>query len=136
MPKLANKSVLFCVMLSLCACASIEGRYTPDCAAFAGNVIELADGRFEWDKFTDQVRVDDAGKAVDAFPDYPVRGGYRIDGSRVLLTADGGEALPVLHLVRTAGRSYLYTEAEYALWDRDGSHARCALVLGGFRERE
>jgi hypothetical protein len=136
MRKLARISSIPCVTLALCACASIEGRYGPACPSFAGNTIELTDGRFEWDKFTDQVRVDDAGKVVDAFPDYPLRGSYRIDGSRLLLTADGGKMLPVLHLVRTAGRSYLYTEAEYAAWDKDGSQARCALVLGGFREQE
>ena len=125
-----------CIALLLCACASIEGSYSPDCIAFAGNTIDLASRRFEWDKFTDQVRVDDDGRVIDAFPGYPKQGSYRVDGDRVLMTSDAGEALPVLHVVRSADRTYLYTEDEYAAWRKDLSPARCPLVRGGFREPE
>ena len=125
-----------CIALLLCACASIEGGYSPDCIAFAGNTIDLTRGRFEWDRFTDEVRVDDDGSVIDAFPDYPKQGRYRVDGDRVLMTSDAGEALAVLHVVRSADRTYLYTEDQYAAWRKDGSPARCPLVLGGFREQE
>jgi hypothetical protein len=115
--------------LSLCACVSVDGRYSPSCPAFSGSTIEFDGGRFEWDKFTDVVRVDDEGKVIDAFPDYPKRGSYRIDGARIEMTAAGGEKLPPMYRVRFDGRSYLYTEQEYAAWQKDGSRARCALAL-------
>ena len=64
MSKTAKFPAIACFALSFCGCVSSEGRYSPDCIAFAGDTIELADGRFEWDKFTDQVRMDDNGKVT------------------------------------------------------------------------
>ena len=116
-------------------CVSYEGRYAPSCPSYAGNSIELAGGRFEWDKFTDQVRVDDQGKVVDAFPDYPRRGSYSLSGRKLVLTTDDGESLPALYLVRQNNRFYLYTEQEHAAWDRTGETAKCALVQGGAESR-
>jgi hypothetical protein len=116
-------------------CVSYEGRYAPSCPSYAGNTIELADGRFEWDKFTDQVRVDDQGNVVDAFPDYPRRGSYRLSRHKLSLTADDGEPLPTLYLVRQANRFYLYTEPEHEAWERTGEPAKCALVQGGAEDR-
>ena len=116
-------------------CVSYEGRYSPSCPSYAGNTIELAGGRFEWDKFTDQVRVDEQGNIVDAFPDYPRRGSYRLSGHKLSFTADDGESLPTLYLVRQTNRFYLYTEREHATWNSTGELATCALVQGGAEDR-
>lgn len=134
--KPAKIPAVVCVALLAGACVSIEGRYSPDCIAFAGDTIDLAGGRFEWDKFTDQVRTDGEGKVVDAFPEYPKQGSYRVDGDRLSMTSDSGETLPVFYLVRSGDRSYLYTQDQYSAREQGGKPARCPLVRGGFREPE
>jgi hypothetical protein len=110
-------------------CLSWEGTYAPSCAAYAGSRIELAGGRFDWDRFTDQVMVDADGKVVDPFPGYPLHGGYRIEGHTVLMTSADGEALAPMHLLQDGGVVYLYTEAEFAAWQANGERAPCPLAL-------
>ncbi len=43
----------------LVGCVSHEGTYSPACIAYAGSKINLTDGQFVWEKFSDSVVVDD-----------------------------------------------------------------------------
>ena len=108
----------------------IAGTYNPSCVAFEGNTIELSDSRFTWDKFTDEVTIDDSGNKVDPFPGFPVRGTYVVDDDVVRLTTDVGELAGEMHLVRRPGQVYLLTAAEFDAWERDGAVPACALLLG------
>lgn len=125
--------ILFTTLACLAGCATnagVTGTYAPSCVAFEGNTIELADNRFTWDKFTDEVTVDDDGNTVDPFPGFPVRGIYTIDDDVVSLVTDVGELAAELHLVRRPDQVYLLTDAEYRAWQQDGTVPDCALLLG------
>src|SRR5210317_1448403 len=53
---------LLCSLAVAAGCAAdtnIAGTYEPSCIAFEGNTIELSDNRFTWDKFTDEVRIEE-----------------------------------------------------------------------------
>lgn len=129
-----TKALLLFSTLGVCSgCATgpdVTGTYSPSCVAFEGNTIELSDSRFTWDKFTDEVTVDDAGNEVDPFPGFPVRGTYTVEGDVVSLTTDVGELAAELHLVRRPGQVYLLTTREFEAWQRDGAVPNCALLLG------
>ena len=116
--------------MSLAACASITGTYTPACIAYEGNTIELSDGRFVWDKFTDEVSVDDAGNVIDPFPGFPVQGSYSIDEDVVRLSTDVGELMAEMYLVRNSGRVHLLTADQFEAWRKDRELDECALTLG------
>jgi len=125
------------VLLTSLACAAgcaandhVAGTYGPSCVAFAGDTIELADGRFTWDKFTDEVTVDDAGNTVDPFPGFPVRGTYTVEDDVVSLVTNVGELAADFHLVRRPDQVYLLTAAEFDAWQQDGTVPKCALLLG------
>ena len=128
-----TKALLYLPFLATCAgCATdadIAGMYAPSCVAFEGNTIELTDQRFTWDKFTDEVTVNDAGNTVDPFPGFPVRGTYTTDNDVLHLTTDVGELAAVLHLVRRPGQIYLLTDAEFEAWQEGGAVPNCALLL-------
>jgi hypothetical protein len=108
----------------------VTGTYAPSCVAFEGNTIELTDARFTWDKFTDEVTVDDAGNEVDPFPGFPVRGTYVRQDDVLRLTTDVGEFAAELYLVHRPGQVYLLTEAEFEAWQKDSAVPACALLLG------
>lgn len=132
-----TKALILSASLGVCAgCASgpdVTGTYAPSCVAFEGNTIELADNRFTWDKFTDEVTVDDTGNTVDPFPGFPVRGTYTVDDDVLSLTTDVGELAAELRLVRRPGQVYLLTAAEFDAWQREGRVPACALLLGAGR---
>lgn len=132
------KKIHTLLLLSACsllsACNEDEGVFLPDCIAYAGDSIELADGRFEWDKFTDAVEVDASGNVVDPFPDYPRAGTYRRDGESVIMMGEDGNVLARMALVAYDGRPYLLTADEHAAWRATREMPNCALVLGGHRE--
>jgi hypothetical protein len=109
------------------ACTSFDGTYRPDCMAHAGNRITLQDGRFVWEKFTDQVRVNDAGQVVDPFPDYPLQGRYRIEDDIVHFEPDTGQSLPDMHLQHEGQKTYLLTEKQLQSWP--STRPRCPLAL-------
>lgn len=134
MPMKIRTTVQLSLAWLLAGCASHEGTYTPDCIAFAGNEIELNGGRFVWDKFTDQVLVNDAGEVVDQFPEYPLRGRYQVEDETLHFESYTGEALPDMHLRREGTRTFLLTEAQLASWQKTGELAGCALVQGGHQE--
>ncbi len=119
---------LLLVAVALAACKSHNGIYMPDCIAYEGDTVELHDGRFEWDRFTDQVLVDDGGKVVDPFPDYPKAGSYAATDTDLKLTADDGSALPDMRLVEDQGKIFLLTAAQYRDWQSGSPVADCALV--------
>lgn len=112
----------------LCGCKSIEGNYNPACAAFAGDTIELRDGRFTWSRFTDEVRVDDAGNRVDPFPDFPKTGGYDVDGDRITLRANSDDAPTTFTLLSSKEQLYLLTPEQVTRYADEGVVERCALV--------
>lgn len=122
---------LFAIILlagALSACKSADGVYLPGCAAYAGDRIELDDGSFTWDKFTDQVKVDDAGNRVDPFPGYPMTGTYRVEAPVVTMVIADTGASETLHLHRVDGRLLLLTAAQQADWESSGRYDDCALT--------
>lgn len=129
-----TKVLILLASLAVCSgCAAgpgVTGTYSPSCVAFEGNTIELSENGFTWDRFTDEVTVDDAGNPVDPFPDFPVRGTYTIDDDVVSLTTDAGELAAELYLVRRPGQVYLLTAAEFEAWQKDSAVPACALLLG------
>jgi hypothetical protein len=118
-------------LLLLAGCASIDGTYTPGCLSHAGNSITLNGGRFVWDKFTDQVLVNDRGEVVDQFPAYPVRGRYSMEGDTLYFDSYTGETLPKMHLRRDGKKPLLLTDEQLKGWPHDKKLTRCALVPGG-----
>jgi hypothetical protein len=109
---------------------SVAGTYGPSCVAFEGNTIELSESRFTWDKFTDEVTVDDAGNTLDPFPGFPVRGTYTVEDDVVSLVTDVGELAAELYLVYRPDQVYLLTDAEFEAWQQNGTVPSCALLLG------
>ena len=114
----------------LSGCVSHEGTYSPDCIAYAGSNISLSDGQFFWEKFTDQVVVDDNGEIVNQFPGYPMRGSYRIEGQTVHMESDADELEVKMYLHRRDNRQYLLTADQFEAWEDSGKQADCALMLG------
>ena len=122
---------LFAIILlagALSGCKGVDGVYLPGCPAYAGDRIELEGGRFTWDKFTDQVKLDADGNPVDPFPGYPRTGNYTIEGDNLtLIMADDG-ARQAFHLYVDNGRVMLLTDAQQANLQTNGSHDECALT--------
>lgn len=116
------------IAFALGACAAHEGRYSPDCIAFAGNRIDLADGLFVWEKFSDQVIIGEDGNVVDQFPDFPKRGTYRMEGRTVHMSSRRGAPMPHMYLVSQDGRHYLLTAEQNRDWERSGQLPNCALT--------
>ena len=115
--------------LLIAGCASHEGEYSPGCIAYAGSTISLDGGRFVWERFTDQVKLDDDGRVVDQFPGYPKRGTYTIDGQTVYLTSNNGTTLDTFYLHESDGAHLLLTAEENASWQRTGRYSDCVLTL-------
>ncbi len=113
------------------ACVSHEGTYSPDCIAFEGSNIQLNDGQFVWEKFTDAVKVDDDGNVINQFPGYPLRGTYRVDGQEVQMQAESSAAIAPMYLHRDGDRQYLLTTEQWQAREATGEFSGCALVLGG-----
>jgi hypothetical protein len=115
----------------LAGCVSHEGTYSPACIAYAGSKINLNDGQFVWEKFTDSVLVDDDGNIVNQFPGYPMRGAYRIDEQMVYMDSASGEPMENMVLHRHDDRYYLLTAEQFEAWEKTGEYAECALMLSG-----
>ena len=120
-------TTLFAILLS--SCMSYDGRYSPDCVAFEGNIIVLSEGRFLWEKFTDQVFVNDDGEIVDAFSGYPMEGAFRIDGQSVHLRTDTGKSVQTMVFHERNKHQYLLTAEQFAELESSGTFPECALVL-------
>lgn len=124
---------LFLSVWLFSGCASYEGRYSPDCMALAGSTVELANGRFEWDRFTDEVRLDDDGNAIDQFPDYPKRGTFRRDGQALIMNFESGAPAETMYLHSDQGQYFLLSSEQFESLGKDGKPERCALKLGGYQ---
>jgi len=123
--------VVAAMSLAISGCASIDGVYSPDCIAFAGDTIELDDGRFSWDRFTDQVLIDDDGNPIDPYPDHPMSGAFSLEQDRLSLVTYLGEPLDDRYLVTHRDRAYLLTARQRDELQNTGQIADCALVKGG-----
>ncbi len=121
-------TVLIAFLIS--GCVSHEGTYSPDCIAYAGSNISLSDGQFVWEKFTDEVIIDDDGEIVNQFPGYPMQGSYRIEGQTVHMESDAGDLAIKMYLHRRDNRQYLLTADQFEASENTGKHADCALMLG------
>ena len=75
-------------LLILGGCAAYEGVYEPACIAYEGDRIELRNGKFYWEKFTDERKVDASRKLIQPCPDYPKQGSYDTFDNRIELLAD------------------------------------------------
>ena len=113
-----------------CSCVSHEGTYSPGCIAFEGSHVQLFGGQFTWERFTDQVVLDNDGNTVNQFPGYPKSGIYRIDGQTVYLEPDSGESMKNMYLHRLGDRHYLLTDEQLQAWKQSGNYADCVLTLG------
>lgn len=120
---------IVCATLLLSACASTEGIFEPACIAYEGDRIELRDGRFEWDRFTDVRNVDANGNVIDPFPEYPKSGRYDITAGQLQLETDAGERLPDHFLLKHDGQPYLLSEEQHELFLESGQMPDCALRL-------
>jgi hypothetical protein len=125
-----SRLAVILIAAALSGCVSHEGTYSPDCIAYAGSNIELSDGRFVWEKFTDQVVVDDEGRVINQFPGYPIKGSYRIDGQTVYMESDDGESMETMYLHRRDNRYYLLTAEQSDTLRKTGKYPDCALMLG------
>lgn len=128
--KLRNITTALIVSLSF-GCATHEGIYSPGCIAYAGSTISLSEGQFTWEKFTDEVSVDDDGAVTNPFPGYPLHGSYRIDGQTVYMESNAGEVLDNLYLREYSRRYYLLTSKQRDAAEESGNFDECALTLGG-----
>lgn len=126
-----NILTLFTLAALVSGCVSYEGTYSPDCIAFQGSNVQLRNGRFVWEKFTDQVLVDDQGNVINQFPGYPKQGSYRIEDQIVHLETDGGERMESMYLHERDNHFYLLTQAQFEAWENTGKEADCPLMLGG-----
>ena len=111
-------------------CTSYEGLYSPGCPAFAGSTIKLSDGKFVWEKFTDEVIINEKGEVENQFPGYPMHGAYRIDGQTVRMEPDSGEAIDDLYLRQRDHHYFLLTAQQLDASKESGVFADCALSLG------
>lgn len=130
MPTLRIQTILATALL-LGGCQSIEGRYEPACAAFEGDTIELSDGRFTWNRFTDEVRIDAAGNKIDPFPDFPKHGRYERDGAQIALHVDDDTTRATYASHSQAGETYLLTSSQLDKYLYDGVVEDCALKRVG-----
>lgn len=117
------------LVLAGCPAHSIEGEFRPSCMAYAGDSISLHDGEFVWDKFSDQVRVDNDGNRIDQFPDHPVKGTYVVDGQRVTFSSESGVLPQFSYYLEFEQRVYLLTADEMQEWRNSGAVPRCSLVF-------
>ena len=123
-----QRFVILATLVLLAGCQSVDGTYRPGCVAFEGDEVSLSGGSFVWDRFTDQVAVDEDGAVVDPFPDYPRRGSFRLDGNRLELAFADGSAAQTLFLVQEkGGRLRLLTNEQRAAYERSGRVPECAL---------
>jgi len=126
-----NSLAIVIVATALCGCASHDGVYSPACEAYTGSTIELAAGRFNWQKFTDEMIVGKDGEAVNQFPGYPLQGSYHIEGDALQMKADTGVAVENMYLLEQNHRRYLLTVEQLEAAEKTGVVDACALTLGG-----
>jgi len=121
-------------VVPMLGCKTVEGTYSPGCMAYAGSNIELGNGKFVWEKFTDAVVIDDDGNVVNSFPGYPLQGSYHVAGQVLNMDSASGEALSKMYILQRDNREYLLTVEQFKALGETGEFDECALVLGGYRD--
>lgn len=115
-------------------CATHDGIYSPGCIAYAGSTISLSEGQFTWEKYTDEVTVDDGGAVINPFPGYPLSGSYRIERQIVYMELDTGEVMDNMYLSEHGGSYYLLTSKQRDMAEETGNFDKCALTPGGMSD--
>lgn len=123
-----RRLTLLLLAVVVTGCQSIEGRYEPGCAAFAGDRVVLDGGRYTWDRFTDARRVDAAGNVIDPYPDFPKTGPYAIDGKVLRLLDRGEETIATFHLHGDGNDILLLTVEEHDAVSGGAAYPDCALT--------
>jgi hypothetical protein len=123
----ASRTIRILIALSLAACASNEGTYEPACVAYEGDRLNLAAGRFEWQRFTDERVVNESGDVVAPFPGFPKSGTYRISDDRLELVTDDGVRLDDWFVVDHAGQRYLLDAKQHNIFVDSSELPECAL---------
>lgn len=118
---------MFVLTLLLSACANHEGMYEPACIAFQGDKIELQDGRFTWQRYTDERTVDEAGNVVEPFPGFPKTGSYHVSAGRLELVTDDNVRLDDWFVVEHAGQRYLLDAEQHNVFLEGGKLPKCVL---------
>jgi len=121
-------AALLVAILAIAGCRDFEGDYAPGCQAYAGSRIQLADGNYVWERFTDARRVDAEGNVIDPYPGYPKRGRYERSGPAFRLLDADGETLATYHLHESDSGLLLLTAEQQAAWEADGSYPDCPLT--------
>jgi hypothetical protein len=119
--------MLLVLALLLSACANHEGIYEPACIAYQGDKIELQDGRFTWQRYTDERTVDEAGNVVEPFPEFPKTGSYRVSAGKLELVTDDNVAMDDWFVVEHAGQRYLLDAGQHNAFLEGGELPKCAL---------
>lgn len=125
------RTALILLTLLIAACANHEGLYEPACIAYEGDRIQLKDGRFEWQRFTDERTVDEAGRVVNRFPGFPRLGTYRAKGARLTLVTDEDVRLDDWFVVVRGEQHYLLTTRQHNAFLESGELPDCVLQLTG-----
>lgn len=126
---LASRRLLLGLVSLLAACSSIDGMYRPACVAFEGETIQLNDGRFVWQRFTDERRIDQNGELIDPFPDFPKEGTYTLQSSVLQFSTNDGSDAYSYYLVQLGSDYYLLKQAENGAYLANGVLPDCALKL-------
>jgi hypothetical protein len=116
------------IVCTLAGCRPVDGTYSPGCMAHAGSRIHLSDGEFVWEKFTDQVSIDEDGNKIDAFPGYPRSGKYRIKGHEISMDFDDDDSTAVLQIHERDGQYLLLTDSQAEAWNATGRYDDCVLT--------
>lgn len=122
-----NNIPLFLMLVMLVACASYEGLYEPACIAYEGDRIELRSGRFEWQRFTDERRIDAAGNVIEPFPDFPKTGTYTHETGRLTFVSSDNIRLGDWFLVDRDGQYYLLSDSQYQKYVAAAEFPPCPL---------
>jgi hypothetical protein len=115
--------------LFISACANHEGMYEPACIAYQGDKIELRDGRFTWQRYTDERTVDEAGNVVEPFPGFPKAGSYRVAADKLELVTEDNVRLDDWFIVEHAGKRYLLDAEQHKAFLDGGELPKCALAF-------
>lgn len=118
---------LIAALLLLAACSTHSGVYSPNCLAHEGDTIVLAESRYEWRRFSDQIIIGDDGNPVDTASKFPQHGDYSISEDSVKFVADNSAEISHRTLMRADGDVFLLTRDEFSAMKSTGEVPDCAL---------
>ena len=99
--------------LFLVACANHNGIFEPACMALEGERFELRNGTYSWQRFTDQIDVDEEGNRIDPFPGFARTGLYTVEQGRVYLKDSDGQTLTERYMREYDSELYLLTKEQH-----------------------